>query len=1059
MFASSAVNSYNHGSINHNHNSHSQNGSGSGSSGGRMSRQNSNDLLHRDYAPLPRNTRHNSNNNSTYSRYHISDSSSDDEFPAPIKFSASVRALLEEATPSPATLEAEVDGDESPSYRARSRHTASNQAQRHQRGIDQDYVHRQQQQQQPQQRSNRPVRQVRIASPRTRSSTTTAADPSSQPRRSSTLASTSTRSSGTGHPHDAPLRRRHSGIPGDGMSSTSPPRVVRVSGNSPGGTNYPHHRSSTSMSPSSTSPSTSRSERSLRTQFTHITDESQSGGDYHQRASEERHDRKSYGSNGVGDNSRNADFVTPAPGPRKKRTVVVSAPRKSPSRLSHGERYHDEEEQPFADSMLRNKQQLPAQRGRLGFGMLVTEDTGTAATATGLGAQQSALRVRRLTGSFLKGPARRGVIRRQSEEDRGSASEQEKEEPGDKERPYDTSTSNREAEEKSIEEDVPHDERNWEPRKRHSPPVEAQERRKTQSPDRPPEIERHLQRNSQLELELKLECDSERERQRARDISPGNHRSNGAQDVYRAPLIAPQRHRRSSLLRRVSQDENTPPNESSRRPPGMDMMDKLEKETAPSKDEHEKEQHYHQRQHHNNPSRENETAPPSPPRKPLLAKNHDNALTPRRAAPEPPPVAAPAKKSSYDLPPEVAADSRLPNPMAKAGSSITPAMAAHSRKRRVQVSVNKRPFTRLDCIGRGGSGRVYRVMGENDKVFALKRVNLEDVDPIALAGYKGEIALLQRLAEAGVDRVVRLHDWESNDEKHALSVLMELGESDLHHILVGKLNTLDAEFDPTFTRYYWKEMLECVKAVHAFNIVHSDLKPANFVLVKGKLKLIDFGIADAIQDNTVNVHRETQIGTPNYMAPEALIDTNSLDPAQKAKQQQSGKMMKLGKPSDVWSLGCILYQMVYGRQPFAHIPNQLQRIMAITNPSHEITFPSHGVGGLALPSGLLRTLKRCLQRDQSARPTVEELLSRRDPFLYPENSASAMQVQLQDPDAVPMTEEMLARILTNVVNHCRARGCPGDEEVKAWPGGFVSKIREALAGEHEKDDNAAARRR
>ncbi len=44
--------------------------------------------------------------------------------------------------------------------------------------------------------------------------------------------------------------------------------------------------------------------------------------------------------------------------------------------------------------------------------------------------------------------------------------------------------------------------------------------------------------------------------------------------------------------------------------------------------------------------------------------------------------------------------------------------------------------------------------------------------------------------------------------------------------------------------------------------------------MRGRLKLIDFGIANAIQtDETVNVHRETQVGTPNYMSPESLMDS------------------------------------------------------------------------------------------------------------------------------------------------------------------------------------------
>lgn len=54
-------------------------------------------------------------------------------------------------------------------------------------------------------------------------------------------------------------------------------------------------------------------------------------------------------------------------------------------------------------------------------------------------------------------------------------------------------------------------------------------------------------------------------------------------------------------------------------------------------------------------------------------------------------------------------------------------------------------------------------------------------------------------------------------------------------------------------------MLEAVMTVHNQRIVHSDLKPANFVFVQGTLKLIDFGIAKAIQNDTTNIVRESQV--------------------------------------------------------------------------------------------------------------------------------------------------------------------------------------------------------
>jgi serine/threonine protein kinase len=48
---------------------------------------------------------------------------------------------------------------------------------------------------------------------------------------------------------------------------------------------------------------------------------------------------------------------------------------------------------------------------------------------------------------------------------------------------------------------------------------------------------------------------------------------------------------------------------------------------------------------------------------------------------------------------------------------------------------------------------------------------------------------------------------------------------------------------------------------------------------------------------------------------------------------------QVGKPSDVWSLGCILYQILYGRTPFGHIKNRISKSVAIVNDSAEIPFP------------------------------------------------------------------------------------------------------------------------
>mmetsp|Transcript_31467 Transcript_31467/g.34392 ORF Transcript_31467/g.34392 Transcript_31467/m.34392 type:complete len:814 (+) Transcript_31467:71-2512(+) len=289
-------------------------------------------------------------------------------------------------------------------------------------------------------------------------------------------------------------------------------------------------------------------------------------------------------------------------------------------------------------------------------------------------------------------------------------------------------------------------------------------------------------------------------------------------------------------------------------------------------------------------------------------------------------------------------------------------------------NLNEKTYFKLATIGKGGSSTVFKVISPKDGgIYALKTVDLskhssgdeEEIEQV-FNSYGNEINLLNKLKHSS-SFIIDLIDHQIFVEERKIAMLLELGDIDLAKLLSQSTKGANngnqsMALDPIFVRMLWKEMLLSVQHIHENRIVHGDLKPANFVFVKGHLKLIDFGIAKSFSVDTTNIYRDSQIGTVNYMAPEAINPTaDAVTDANNSAHKRGG--MKIGRPSDIWSLGCILYQMIYGRPPFASL-NTIQKLVAIPNPNYEILYPSHE------DLDAVDSIKCCLVRNPRLRASI-----------------------------------------------------------------------------------------
>jgi hypothetical protein len=210
----------------------------------------------------------------------------------------------------------------------------------------------------------------------------------------------------------------------------------------------------------------------------------------------------------------------------------------------------------------------------------------------------------------------------------------------------------------------------------------------------------------------------------------------------------------------------------------------------------------------------------------------------------------------------------------------------------------------LGELGKGGMGVVYKGRHEATQELVAVKLLREGLDgPDQVARFRREAAALATLRHPNVVRLLGAGEHEGKPY-----LVMEL-------VTGGSLEAALASGPPLPQEAAQRAevLARAVQAAHDAGIVHRDLKPSNVLLsAEGALKVTDFGLAKRLDAGTRQTASGAILGTPSYMSPE----------------QATGQGRQVGPPTDVWSLGVILYEMLTGQLPFrgANAYEALQRV-------------------------------------------------------------------------------------------------------------------------------------
>ncbi|KAH9511871.1 Serine/threonine-protein kinase Nek6 [Dermatophagoides farinae] len=247
-------------------------------------------------------------------------------------------------------------------------------------------------------------------------------------------------------------------------------------------------------------------------------------------------------------------------------------------------------------------------------------------------------------------------------------------------------------------------------------------------------------------------------------------------------------------------------------------------------------------------------------------------------------------------------------------------------------------------VGQGEFCDVYKAINRNDKqIVALKRLKIQHGQ--TRIECSREILVLRRLNHPNI--IKHLESFYAHNE---IYIVLEYADAGDLSKMIKYLRDNNKLLSEMAILNFFGQICDALNYMHSKSIMHRDIKPANVLVKQNRtVKLADFGFSRLLSSNTKNA--DTLVGTPYYMAPERL------------------DKLKYSFPADIWSMGCLLYELIILYPPF-YEPNQC--IDMLIRKIHKLDYKP--IYSSAYSDEIRQIIDKCLRLSPNERLDIRQIL-------------------------------------------------------------------------------------